>query len=156
MVGMELLTTLADNWFTALQSVGIIGSLLLAAASLRDDVKERRVETFLTIASEHRKIWSEYFKDPALARIRDESVDLENRPVTLAERRFVLSVILHLNASFQAQRLGSYPAPEREREDIGQFFSRPIPAAVFREQRELLDKAFVDYVERARTESERV
>ncbi|CAN5391208.1 hypothetical protein BH23VER1_BH23VER1_07230 [soil metagenome] len=149
MVGMKILTILAANWFTFIQSVGIVGSLLLAVASFRDNARARRAETFLAISSEHQKIWRDYYRNPALRRVRETAVDLDASPPTLEERRFVQAVILHANAVFQARRLGSVIEPEGAREDIRIFFSLPIPGAVYAEQKHLLDRTFAAYVERA-------
>lgn len=144
---MKILTILAENWFTLLQSVGIVGSLLLGVVSSRDNTRAKLAETFLTISSEHQKIWRDYYQNPDLRRVRESLVDLDVSPITLQERRFVQSVLVHVNAVFHARRLGSVIEPEGARADIRSFFSLPIPHAVYTDQKHLLDRAFVAYIE---------
>src|ERR1044072_173514 len=102
MTGMAFLDWLQGNWFTLLQSAGIIGSLLFTGVSLRMDAKVRRVGNLLRMTEGHRNIWSELYVRPELARVTNGSVDLAKEPVTNLEELFVSFLILHLSGSYRA------------------------------------------------------
>src|SRR5258708_7781649 len=59
MPDMGFLLWIGDNWFTLLQSVGIIGGLLLTTSALNSDARTRRVANLIEITRGHRDIWSE-------------------------------------------------------------------------------------------------
>ena len=88
-----------NNGFMLLQSIGIIGSLLLATASFRSDSKDRRVSNLIGITNNHREIWTQLRDRPALARILEENPNLKDRPVSRDEEQFVHLLIIHLNTS---------------------------------------------------------
>ena len=79
---MGFLQWAAQNWFTVLQSAGIIGSLLFTAASLRLDAKARHVGNLMAITKNHREIWGELYQRPELARVIDAGADLEQKPMS--------------------------------------------------------------------------
>ena len=130
-----------------LQSIGIIGSLLLATASFRSDSKDRRVSNLIGITNNHRKIWTQLRDQPALTRILEENPDLENRPVSRDEEQFVLFLILHLNASYHAIKDRMLIPPEQLGEDIRSFFTLPIPRSVWKKTRAYHNQEFMEFVE---------
>jgi len=138
-----------QNWFTVLSAAGIIGTLLFGAKSVRDQTKTGRIANLLTLTQSHRELWSQLFSYPALARILDKAVDLEKQPIALDEKIFVNEVILHLNSAFQAMKSGLVIKPEAVREDVGQFFSLPIPHTIWEKSKKLQNDDFVEFVESA-------
>src|ERR1043166_1979638 len=97
---MGFLQWAIHNWFTLLQSVGIIGSLLFTAASLRLDAKARQVGNLMPITKNHREIWGELYERPELARVIDAGVDLEHAPMTREEAPLIRFGVFHLNRLF--------------------------------------------------------
>ena len=142
----------AENWFDSLQSFGIIGSLLLAAWTVADDHRSRVVENRLQITKYHRELWSQLSDNPKLGRVLDASADLEIKPLTVEEERFVTMAILHLNAHFYAASKGLLAKPEGLKSDIASFFSLPIPRKVWGETKHLRDAKFAHFVEAAISE----
>ncbi len=138
---------LADNWFNLLSAVGVIGSLLFTAVSLRSETETRRVGNLLTLTQNHRKLWSEILRRPDLARVLDESADISKKPVTRDERIFVNMVIQHLSSSFQAMKKELTIKPEGASEDVAGFFSLPIPRAVWEQSKRLQNEDFVEFVD---------
>jgi len=88
-------------------------------------------------------------EEPNLHRVRLSKVDLTKAPVTPREARFVHLLILHLRASYKAKKFGMDFDDEEVRADIKQFFSRPVPFAVWKKSRRFQDRDFVKYVENA-------
>lgn len=146
---MEFLGWLADNWFVFLQSAGIVGGLVFASLSFRADTRARRATNLLAITQHHREIWTQLYTKPELSRVLSPDVDMRKNPATLEEELFVSFLILHLNTSYQAAREGAFTTPERLQADIQQFFSLPIPNAVWQKEKPMQDADFIHFVESA-------
>jgi len=121
---------LAVNWFTLIQTAGVIGGLFYSAVALRLDTKVRRTEVILDLTEAHREIWERLIDRPELVRVLDPTADLQAAPPTTAERRFVLLVLLHLDAVRTAAKEGAYQISSGVTDDVRSFLSLPIPRAV--------------------------
>lgn len=121
---------LAANWFTFIQTAGVVGGLLYNAAMLRMDTKVRRTEVILSLTEAHRDIWERLIEQPSLNRVLDPEANVHARPPTPAERRFVQLVIHHLATVRQAVKERAYDASPGMDEDIREFLTLPIPSAV--------------------------
>ncbi len=53
---MGILRWLAENWFTLLNVIGIVGGLFFTGHSLRSETKTRRVANLLSLTQAHRDI----------------------------------------------------------------------------------------------------
>lgn len=137
---------IAENWFDLLSAVGIIGSLLLTAVSLQSGTKTRRVGNLLTLTQNHREIWSELFDHRELRRVLSPDPDLSKTPMSLDERWFANLVIQHLSSAYEALKSGLAIKPEGLANDVGWFFSLPIPRAVWEGIEPLQNPDFVDFV----------
>ena len=141
---------LVTNWFDAIQALGIIAGFGLATAAFRLDAKSRRFSNLLAVHTQHRDIWSQLFSNPELSRILSLKLDLVKNPVTWAEEMFVTFLILHVRAVFEGSEQKLFTAAERTVQDVGLFFSRPIPEAVWENARFFQDKAFVRFLDDCR------
>src|SRR6266404_2912133 len=124
---MSRFSWLADNWFTILQSLGIIGSLLFTGISLRISSKARRVSNLLEITAHHREIWTALYDDPQLSRVLDPSADLKKQPITRKEELLVKFLVLHFASAFRAMKNRMVSEPKGLRADVRTFFALPIP-----------------------------
>ena len=150
MRGMGLATLLRDNWFTLLQSLGIMGGLFFTGFSLRIDAKVRRVGNLFEVTKQHREIWIMIYSRPELKRVIESKPNLDMKPITDEERLFVTFLMLHLATNFRAAQAGMFMLPEEIHSDISNFLSRPIPKAIWEKLKPLQDKEFVEFVERNR------
>lgn len=148
---MGIVDWMGQNWFVLLQSVGIIGSLLFTAASLRADTKAQQISNLLTVADHHRDIWGQLYSRPELSRVLDPHADLEGRSVGEHEELFINLLILHLSSAYQAMSEGLFLKPEGLRRDIDWFFALPIPDMVWRKSKAFQDEGFVAFVENSRS-----
>jgi hypothetical protein len=144
---MGFLHWVEQNWFSFLQSAGIIGGLLFTAVTLRTDAQARRIGNLIAITQHQREIWTHIYTRPDLARVLDKSADLKAAPVTEAEELFVNFLILHLNSAYHAMQAGMFIKPEGLQRDIRIFFSLPIPKAVWNSAKLFQDEHFVRFVE---------
>lgn len=147
---MSILRLLGDNWFTVLQSAGIIGGLLFTGIALRRDAKGRRIENLIAITANHRDIWRDLYHRPELARVLRAPVDLVRKPISREEEVFVVAVILHMNSVYQATKEGLFQKLSGFPQDIRWIFSHPIPSVVWEKIKSLQDQDFVAFVEACR------
>jgi len=147
MFGMGVLDWLSHNWFTLLQSLGIVGGLFFTGTALMIDARVRRVGNSFEITKQHREIWSHLFSKPSLARVLDASADVARQPITQEEELFVQMLLLHLANAHQASNARMVVAPQGLQADVAAFFSLPIPNAVWQTNQIFQDSEFVEFVE---------
>src|SRR5260221_4731876 len=122
------------NWLDLLQSIGILSGLLFTAYNIRADSRERKVQSVFTLTAAHRDIWSKLYEHPHLVRVLRHA---ETEPISVSddEELFVHLLILHLGASYLATKFGMYFQEEGLRLDIKEFFSLPVPKAVWKKSK---------------------
>ena len=147
---------IVENWVTVLNAIGVVGGLFFTATALRSDAKARQIANLLTVTSNHREIWKEFFHRPELARVLDPSADIAKQTITPAEEEFVNFVILHLSSVFYAMRDEMIIKLEGLRRDTGSFFSLPIPQAVWEKTKGFQNDDFVAFVEYCRMRRQRL
>ena len=150
---MEIWGWIYQNWFNIF-TVFFGSGLWFAAFSIRKDaeirkeeVKARKVANLLAITANHREIWKEFLNNPKLARVHDATADTKAMPVTDVERVFVNLVILHTNSVYYTMNNQLVVEYEGLRRDIEQFFSLPVPKAVWRKTKPLQNQDFAAFIE---------
>ena len=144
---MEILGWLAGHWFDILQTASILAGFFTAAYTFRMNTRERKIGNLFALTTAHRDIWSRLHKQKELSRVLSPSVNLRREPVTLEEELFVHILILHVRTAFKARELGMQFDDDAVAADIRQFFSRPIPHAVWERSKVFQDREFVEFVE---------
>jgi hypothetical protein len=145
---MGLLIWISTRWFELLQTSGIIASLLFSAYAMRRDEQARQISNLAAFKQDYTQIWNRLYDRPELSRVLNRDVDLTRHPVSTAEWLFVKLLIVHLDSVHRAMRAGLFVPLEGLQVDIKDFFSAPIPKAVWHELRPLQDSQFVQFVER--------
>ena len=143
---MEVLWWIGNHWLELVETLGIAG-LYFTARTIRLEIKSRKLDYLIELTKQHRDIWMEVYRRPELMRVSKQDVDIESDPITPEEELFVNFLILHLSASYQAFANALFSKPEALSADIRQFFSNPIPQAVWRKLRHLQNSDFVEFVE---------
>jgi hypothetical protein len=146
---MEASQWIGGHWFDLLQSAGIIGGLLFAAHTLRKDERARAISNTIAINEQYSRIWHEFYERPALARILKKDADVNRQPVSGEEALFVKTLILHLDTVRRAMTAGIFTEIQGLRKDTRDFFTLPIPKAVWEKITPFQDKDFVAFVESA-------
>ena len=141
---------LAQNGFTLLNAIGVVGGLLFTGLSFHSEARTRRIANLLTLTQNHRALWVEYFRNPTVARVLDPVVDVPREPVSRDEEIFVSLVIQHLSGVFHALKDELVIKPEGLRRDVWWFFSLPVPLTVWERAKLLQNDAFVAFVEKCR------
>ena len=145
---MEEINWLTAHWFDLIQTVGIVGSLLFAAYTTHKDDRARKIANSIAMNDQHRQIWREIYDHPKLARVLQKDADLEKEPVSIEEERFVTTLILNLGTAFRAMKYGEFVALEGLQKDVQDFFSLPIPKALWKKLQPLQDENLVAFVEK--------
>ena len=145
----SLVLWLDENWFSLLESLGIVGSLLFTAITLRKDLQAKRVSEYLTLAGQHRRLWGQLHRRPSLARLLDPDRDIATRPVTPEERLFLELAFVHFHTGWLLAREGSLTPMSVLAADAGHFFRLPVPACVWERMKSVLEREFVIFVDDA-------
>jgi hypothetical protein len=138
----------AGNWFSLVQSVGIIAGLWFTASGYRRDGSARKTSDLLALAHEHRELWSEAHRRPDLGRIFRSEVDLVASPITTAEQEFLNLVFVHFETGWQLARQGVATPLAVLSTDVSSFFRLPVVRAVWEETRWSRNPEFVTFVDR--------
>jgi hypothetical protein len=140
------------HWFFSalpqvVESGGIICGLCFTAFALRADSRSRQADILMRITEGHRQLWLYFEEHRELARVLDPKANLQKKPISSHEQRFVQLLINHLIITHQTSQLRIYEHPDRLGDDIRRFFSMPIPRAVWEKTMPMLDADFVAFVE---------
>ena len=138
-----------DNWVNLAQTMGIIGSTMLAAAAFSRETRARKLGYFLSLAQQHRELWSEAHRRPELARVFLHEADLEANPVSVVEEEFLNLVIVHFHTGWLFAKDTAFLDHEAISMDARTFFSLPLPREVWDHTREARDPKFIRFMEAA-------
>jgi hypothetical protein len=143
----ETVGWIKENWFSLVQSVGIVAGLWFTAWSLHRTGRDQRSANRLALAQHHRELWSDPQRRPELKRVLDAEVDLVTAPVSVAEREFLIEVVYHFNTCWELGRNDGLVSLKALRLDAESFFSLPMPRLIWRETRQGRDPAFVAFID---------
>jgi hypothetical protein len=138
---------MAEHWFDLLQTASIVGSLLTATIAIRENTRQRKVETLFELTKSHRDLWSNLFDRPQFWRVLRDDLDLETTPPTGEEELFVHLLILHIRAAFKARKSGMQFDDDAFDADVRQLFSRPLVRHVWSGVKGFQDAGFVAFVD---------
>jgi hypothetical protein len=137
---------LTEHWFDLLQTVGIVGGLLFTAyAALRDE-RATKIATLFAANEQHREIWEELYTNPRLSRVLKTTANLDKEPISDEEALFVRLLILHLGTVYRAMKSGTFVTLDGLQRDIQEFFSLPIPKAIWEKARPFQNADFVEFI----------
>ena len=129
-----------------LQNLGIIVGFVFTAHSVRKESEARKISNMVSVAQHHYAIWKQLYERPELSRIMDRGADLGTKPLTNEELLFVTSLIQHLDMVRRMIKAKMFVKLEGLQTDIKEFFSLPIPKAVWETMKPFQDKAFIRFV----------
>ena len=141
---------LTDHWHSLVESAGIIGGLIFTGVTVRRDLEARRVTEYLTLATQHRRLWGQLHRRKSLSRLLEPSRDLSVEPISREELNFVSLAFVHFHTSWLISREASLllPLPVLAA-DAGHFFRLPAPRAAWELERRTHQPEFVAFIEAA-------
>jgi hypothetical protein len=151
------------NWFNLIQTVGIMASLWLTAAAANREAKARNeeavarhreakakeIENLLTNADHQRELWTDAYKRPELERVFQANVNLAEKPIKVAEKEFLNLVLVQYQITWCIAEAGGIVTMEELALDVRDFFSLPLPRAVWENVKGVRNPRFVEFVEGA-------
>lgn len=145
----DLLPFFESNWFSLIQSTGIVASLVFAAVTIRREARTHKMSALLALDEQHRDLWSELHRRPELCRILASEIDLVGRPVTTAESEFLNTVFVHFCTGWRLAAEHGVFSEDDLRRDLVAFLARPIPHQVWKQTLNIREQRFVAFVEAA-------
>lgn len=139
-----------ENWFSLIQSIGIVAGLFFTGVTLRHDLRARRVSQYLTLATQHRHLWSALYRHPKLARLMDPCRDIAKESVSKSEQAYLKLVFVHFHTGWLVAREGSLTPLSTLASDAAGFFNLPAPAIVWAKEKSEFEESFVSFIEEAR------
>lgn len=137
------------NWFNVIQTAGIIGGLWLTMAAANRDAKAKEIENLLSLSEHHRELWKEIPQRKDLARIFQAEADTLLAPPTVAEKEFLNLVFVHFQTGWRVAKAGGITTLKEMKADVRDFFSLPLPRAVWEQTKNFRNSSFVCFVETA-------
>lgn len=134
------------------QTVGVIGGLIgvfFLAYQIHLSVEVQKLANLQMLTTAHREAWSILLEHKELDRILDANADLVKKPISEKEKLVTNFFILHLNTSFQLMKAKMVRNIGELEGDVRDFFSYPIPRAVWNELKNYHDKELVKFIEAA-------
>ena len=140
---------LQSNWSSAIGAVGIVGSLWFTAAYFREDARARQVSNLLALDERHRLLWNDAHQRKDLRRVFMKQIDLASEPPSVAEEEFLRLAAIHFETGWRLERILDRSELKALAMDAAEFFSLPLPRAVWERTKGLRNRRFVRFVERA-------
>jgi hypothetical protein len=144
---MGVLNWLLEYGLGLVQTVGIVGGLLFTAHAISKDETARTITNTIAINEQYSNIWKNFYERPELARILQKDADLIRQPVSNNEALFVKTLLLHLDVVRRAMKVGIFVKIQGLQTDIQDFFTLPIPKAVWEKIKPFQDEEFVGFIE---------
>ena len=136
-----------ENWFSLIQTIGILSGFLLAARSLSLDRGIRKTEILIQLTESHREIWESFLDKADLEATLEPYRNLDGHPISFSEKRFVTSVVLHMAMVHRASQHDVFQPWEGLRRDIREFLSLPVPGEVFKGLRRYQEAEFLAFID---------
>ena len=146
---MEVQLWIGEHWFDLLQTVGIVGGLLLTAYMAWRDERARQIGNLISINQQYIYIWQPLYDRPELSRVLKKDVNLNKEPLSEVECRFVKTLIVHLDTVRRASEAGMFVKIQALQNDVRDFFTLPIPRAVWDKIKPFQDEDFTQFIESA-------
>src|SRR5581483_9375599 len=140
---------IGEHWFDLLQTVGIVGGLLLTAYMAWRDERARQIGNLISINQQYIYIWQPLYDRPELSRVLKKDVNLNKEPLSEVECRFVKTLIVHLDTVRRASEAGMFVKIQALQNDVRDFFTLPIPRAVWDKIKPFQDEDFTQFIESA-------
>ena len=144
---MEVSQWLAVHWFDCVQTVGLVGGLLLTAYMIHKDARARQISNLIALNERHDDIWRTFYERPQLSRVLRRDVDLNQHPVSDEERLFVKMLFIHLDTVRRTAKAGMFIEITGIRNDLRSFIKLPIPGAVWEKLKPFQDEDFTAFVD---------
>lgn len=138
---------LSEHWYSLLESIGIIVGLIFTGVTVQRDLEARRVAEYLTLATQHRRLWGQLHRRKVLRHLLDADRDIRFHPVTHEETHFLRQIFVHYHTSWLISREGGLLLPRSVlAADAGNFFHLPVPHHAWEQIKGGFQAEFVSFI----------
>lgn len=134
------------EWFTLLQSGGIIASFLISAYTAWTQTRSRKVSNYIELVKGHREVWKLQWENKDLAEVLSLSRDV-NEALTPKEKRFLIFLFLHITCSYELLDSSNVINLDEMRRDIKELFLSPSVIVFWATNRKFFNSDFCDFVD---------
>jgi hypothetical protein len=145
---VDLFAWVKGDWFSVAQTIGIVGGLYFTGMSCRQVAKAQETRNLLAFAERHRALWAEAYR-PELNRIFSYEADVLAKPVSIIEEEFLNVIFVHFEMGWRLAKSSDHSDLKPLALDIRDFFSRPLPNAVWEKTKKYRNPKFVRFAEKA-------
>jgi hypothetical protein len=138
-----------SNWFTLLQSAGIIFSILLSTRAIFREARSRKISNYIQLTQFHREIWKMTMELEGLQRIRSKTIDCDLR-LTHNEEQFLTFVFLHITCAFTLAKSNDLISIDQMKNDISEFLTFPLVKEFWQSNSRYYNQDFRDFVNACR------
>lgn len=114
------------DWFTLLQSVGIIIGFIFSGYALLKESRATKLQNYILLTQNHREVWSMVMDNEKLGRVLDKVVPKNKLILSYNERQFLTFIFLHITCSFELSKRGKIVDIQKDKEDIADLLSYPL------------------------------
>jgi hypothetical protein len=136
------LSWLQGNWPNLVTALGVIGTVWIGIRTANRESLERTAER-------HANLWMQMAQQPSLHRILQEDADPLAKPVTIEEEEFINLVILLFLTGWRNARTGGLISLNELSNDVGGFFSLPLPHVVWEKTKASRNPRFARFIDQA-------
>jgi hypothetical protein len=135
-----------SDWFTLVQTVGIIASLLFTAYELRRNRASCIAANEIKLIELHRDLWRMTIDQPSLMRPFGHDLKPDELKLSIAESRFVNLLFLHISGAFRLTEAGEVRRTGDFRGDLKELLARPAIRNFWEANQRYHDARFVAFV----------
>jgi hypothetical protein len=114
------------DWFTLLQSLGIIIGFLFSGFAIWKDSNATKLQNYILLTQSHREVWSMMMDNEKLGRVLERDIPAKKQELTYSERQFLIFIFLHITCSFELSKRDKIINIEKDKEDIADLLSYPL------------------------------
>lgn len=137
---------LSANWFSVVQTVVLVGTLIVAVSALRSSGQATKGSNTLAIMASNRQIWSQLTTNPELQSVMRPTMSADEA-VTDSEYHFVLAVIHHTAISFELAQTGGINVIEGARRDVHDTMNLPVFKATWDKCKAYQNADFAEFMD---------
>lgn len=137
----------SGHWFTVVQTVGIVSSFLFTAYQIQRSRRSSVAANEIRLIELHRDLWKMTIEKPDLMRPFDHALHGSGLTLSVAERRFVNLLFLHISGAYRLNETGDVKRTGDFRADMKELLVLPAIRKFWEENKRLYDPRFTAFVD---------
>ena len=137
-------------WFTAVQTIGIIGSLVFAAYTVRRGIAASQLQNYIQLTQYHREVWRMTLELDDLERVRSKDIPDTEFNLTQKEKQFLTFVFLHITCSYEMSKRNEMISIDKLKQDISEFIGYPLVLKFWEQNKKYYNDDFSMFITECR------